>query len=188
MIRGDWGWWGVVLVTGAFFAGTVVGAEPFELKDQDRVVMVGATFIEREAQFGYIETVLTTAWPEHQITFRNLGWSGDTVWAESRGNFDPPQVGYQRMIALIKELKPTLIVFGYGQNESFAGDAGLEPFVRQFEKLCDDVKPTGARLAFVTPHKFEKPSAPLPDAPSLYEETRAVLGRSLRGVRLSSKY
>ena len=179
MIHRDCGWRGVVLVAGAFFAGTVVGAEPFELRDQDRVVMVGATFIEREAQFGDIETALTTAWPDRKITFRNLGWSGDTVWAESRGIFDPPQVGYQRMIALIKELKPTLIVFGYGQNESFAGDAGLEPFVKQFEKLCDDVKPTGARLAFVTPHKFEKPRAPLPDA----SRHNAMLGTYADAVR-----
>ena len=168
-----------MLLAGAFVTGTAVGAEPFELRDQDRVVMVGATFIEREGQFGHIETVLTTAWPDRKITFRNLGWSGDTVWAESRGIFDPPQVGYQRMIALIKELKPTLIVFGYGQNESFAGDAGLEAFVRQFEKLCDDVKPTGTRLAFVTPHKFEKPRPPLPDA----SKHNAMLGTYAEAVR-----
>lgn len=136
----------------------------FELKDGDRVVTLGGTFIEREGQFGYIETVFTTAHPDRKVTFRNLGWSGDTVWAESRGIFDPAQVGYARMIELVKELKPTLIVMAYGQNESFAGEAGLERFVQQYEKLCNDVKPTGARLAFITPHKFEKPRAPLPDA------------------------
>ena len=153
-----------MLLAGAFFAGTAVGAEPFELNDQDRVVMVGATFIEREGQFGYIESVFTLAVPDRKVTFRNLGWSGDTVWAESRGIFDPAQVGYGRMLELVKELKPTLIVMAYGQNESFAGEAGLERFVQQYEKLCNDVKPTGARLAFLTPHKFEKPRAPLPDA------------------------
>ncbi|MBC8113365.1 MAG: SGNH/GDSL hydrolase family protein [Candidatus Saccharimonas sp.] len=154
-------------------------APEFELKDGDRVVTLGGTFVEREGQFGYIETVFTTAFPDRMVTFRNLGWSGDTVWAESRGIFDPAQVGYGRMIALVKELKPTLIVFSYGQNESFAGDAGLEPFVRQFEKLCADVKPTGARLAFITPHKFEKPRAPLPDA----SRHNAMLGKYADAVR-----
>lgn len=152
-----------ILVAAPALTRTAFSAERLELKDQDRVVLLGATFIEREGQFGHIETALTTAWPERQLTFRNLGWSGDTVWAESRGIFDPAQVGYQRMIDLIKELKPTVIIFGYGQNESFAGDAGLEPFSRQFEKLCDDVKPTGARLAFLTPTRFERPAPPLPD-------------------------
>lgn len=136
----------------------------FELLDEDRVVFLGGTFIEREGQFGYLETALTTAWPDRKVTFRNLGWSGDTVWAESRGIFDPPQVGYQRMIELITLLKPTLIVLSYGQNESFAGEAGLGKFVAQYEKLCDDVKATGARLAFMTPHQWERPKPPLPDA------------------------
>lgn len=128
------------------------------------MVWLGATFVEREGQFGYLETTLTTAWPDRKVTFRNLGWSGDTVWAESRGIFDAPQVGYQRMLELIKELKPTIIIMGYGLNESYAGDAGLPQFVRQFEKLCDDVKPTGARLAFLTPPRLERPAPPLPDA------------------------
>jgi lysophospholipase L1-like esterase len=140
------------------------GAEPFELKDGDRVVLVGATFIEREGRFGYIETALTLANPDKKFTFRNLGWSGDTVWADSRGIFDPPAAGYQRMIELIKELKPTVIVFNYGLNESYAGESGINAFVKQYDKLCDDVTPTGARLAFMTPLKLERPESPLPDA------------------------
>ena len=108
-------------------------APVFELKDGDRVVTLGGTFIEREGQFGFIESVFTLAVPDRKLTFRNLGWSGDTVWSESRGIFDPAQVGYGRMLELVKELKPKRIVFGYGQNESFAGDAGLEPFVKQLK-------------------------------------------------------
>jgi lysophospholipase L1-like esterase len=136
----------------------------FELRDGDRVVMLGGTFIEREGQFGYLETAMTTAWPDRKVSFRNLGWSGDTVWAESRGIFDSAQIGYQRMLELVKELKPTLIILAYGQNESFAGEAGLGRFVAQYEKLCNDLQVTGARLAFMTPHKLERPLPPLPDA------------------------
>ena len=155
------------------------GAEPFELKDQDRVILLGATFIERDGQFGYLETLFTTAWPDRKVTFRNLGWSGDTVWAESRGIFDAPQVGYQRMLELIREIKPTVIMFGYGQNESFAGDAGLPAFVKQFEKLCDDVKPLGARLVFLTPTRLEKPAPPLPDA-SRHNQVLAGYAEAIR--------
>lgn len=157
------GWMSLLLLSASTLMATDA-APAFELKDGDRVVTLGGTFIEREGQFGFIESAFTLAVPDRKVTFRNLGWSGDTVWAESRGSFDPAQVGYGRMLELVQELKPTLIVFGYGQNESFAGDAGLERFVQQYEKLCDDVKPTGARLAFLTPHKFEKPRTPLPDA------------------------
>lgn len=177
---------GWILVAGILLADlglsqSAFSADLLELKDQDRVVLLGATFIEREGQFGHIETALTTAWPDRRLTFRNLGWSGDTVWAESRGIFDPAPVGYQRMIELIKELKPTIIIFGYGQNESFAGDAGLDPFTRQFEKLCDDVKPTGARLAFLTPTRFERPAPPLPDI-SRRNTMLAKYAQAVRGV------
>ena len=136
-----------------------------ELRDGDRVVLLGGTFIEREGQFGYLETAMTTAWPRRKVTFRNLGWSGDTVWAESRGIFDPAQVGYQRMIDLVKELKPTLTILAYGQNESFAGKTGLAKLhrtirktVRRFETDGDE---TGVR------HSAQvrtSPTATLPDA------------------------
>ena len=165
MIRGHCCRWKVLLFAAvASIAASARAAEPFELKDHDRVVLVGATFIEREGQFGYIETALTLANPDKKITFRNLGWSGDTVWADSRGIFNPPAAGYQRLITLIKELKPTLILFNYGLNESYAGESGINAFVQQYDKLCDDVKPTGARLAFMTPLKLEQPPSPLPDA------------------------
>lgn len=172
------GWMCLVLICGLPVQATCADTA-FELKDGDRVVTLGGTFVEREGQFGFIESVFTTANPDRKVTFRNLGWSGDTVWAESRGIFDPPQVGYARMIELVKELKPTLIVMAYGQNESFAGDAGIERFVQQYEKLCNDVKPTGARLAFITPHKFEKPRAPLPDA----SRHNANLGKYAEAVK-----
>ena len=173
------GWMSLLLLS----ASTSIAADAapvFELKDGDRVVTLGGTFIEREGQFGYIESVFTLAVPDRKVTFRNLGWSGDTVWAESRGIFDPAQVGYGRMLELVKELKPTLIVMAYGQNESLAGEAGLERFVQQYEKLCNDVKPTGARLAFLTPHKFEKPRSPLPDA----SRHNANLGKYADAVKL----
>lgn len=155
-----------MLVVGCWLtlALSASAAEPFELKDGDRVVLLGGTFIEREGNHGYLETALTTTWTDRKIVFRNLGWSGDTVWADSRGIFDPPAEGYKRMIALVAELKPTVIFLAYGANESFAGDPGLAPFIKQYEKLCDDVRPTNARLVFVTPPPFEKPTPPLPDA------------------------
>ena len=53
-------------------------AAPFELKDGDRVVFLGDTLIEREQHYGWIELMLTSRFPDRDITFRNLGWGGDT--------------------------------------------------------------------------------------------------------------
>jgi len=114
-------------------------ADHFELKDGDRVVFIGNTFFEREGCYGYIETMLTTRYPGKRITFRNLGWSGDTVWGESRGYFEPEK-GYQNLVELVRELKPTVIFLAYGNNEAFAGKEGLKPFVKQYNKLLDDLE------------------------------------------------
>ena len=45
------------------FVSTMTGQDSrarLELVDGDRVILLGGTFIEREGQFGYLETALTT--------------------------------------------------------------------------------------------------------------------------------
>src|SRR6266542_2873215 len=95
----------------------VPGAEPFELKEADRVVLSGNTLIEREQRYGYWEAALTSRWPDRNITFRNLGWSGDTVWGEARAGFDTPADGFRRLVQHTLALKPTVIIVAYGGNE-----------------------------------------------------------------------
>src|SRR4051812_42897177 len=81
----------------------------FELKDGDRVLFVGGTFIEREGQLGYIETALIERFRDRNITFRNLGQSGDTVFADARNlnagwaNFGPADQGFNRLKKLVGE-------------------------------------------------------------------------------------
>ena len=62
----------------------------FEFRDGDRVVFLGSAFIERLQNTGYLETMLTAAIPSKNITFRNLGWSGDTVWGDARAPLRQP--------------------------------------------------------------------------------------------------
>ena len=133
-------------------------APKFELLDGDRVVFLGSTLIERAQKYGYWETMLTARYPDRHIIFRNLGWDGDTVWAESRGLFDTPAKGYQRMLAHVGRLKPTVIFLGYGNNEAFAGKAGLPRFIKQYNKLIDDLKKVsamGVRFVILSPLRQE---------------------------------
>ncbi len=132
---------------------------PIGLKDDELIVLIGGTLIEREQRYGYWEHTITTAHPEKKIRFRNLGWSGDTVWAESRGIFDEPEKGYQRLMEQVRVLKPSIILLHYGGNEAWAGKPGLERFLAQYEKLIGDLrsaaqsqqedKPRGAGIRFV---------------------------------------
>jgi len=131
--------------------------------DTERIVLLGSTFIERAQRFGYLETAIVRRLPGRTVSLRNLGWSGDTVFAASRGIFDPPAKGYTRMLDQIRGLKPTVIVLAYGGNESFAGTAGLPRFLKQLGQLIADLKPTQAQIVLASPHWHATAPPPLPD-------------------------
>ncbi|QDV32395.1 SGNH/GDSL hydrolase family protein [Tautonia plasticadhaerens] len=118
---------------------------PLELRDGDRVVLVGDALIERMQQYGYLEALLTAAHPERSITFRNLGWSGDTVFGEARAGFGTPEDGFKTLIEQVKAAEPTVLIVGYGANESWAGEAGLPRFREGYDRLLDALEATGAR-------------------------------------------
>jgi len=150
-----------VFATPALAVAALLIAQPpaapkFEIKDGDRIVWIGNTLIEREQRYGYWETALHAAFPKVNFTLRNLGWSGDTVFGEARAAFDPPSKGYERLVSLTLELKPTVIFVSYGTNESFEGEAGLPKFVKGLEKLLDALKPANARIVLFTPIRFGK--------------------------------
>ena len=140
-------------------------AGEFQFKHGDRVALVGSTLIEREQKYGYWELAITTRHPNKNIIFRNLGWSGDTVWGESRVGFDldNPQKGFERLRDAVLAVKPTVIIVGYGTNESFAGEAGLPRFKEGLNKLLDAFAPTKARIVLLAPLAFETHERMIPD-------------------------
>ncbi len=141
----------------------LLGAESFTLSDGDRVVLVGNTLIEREQRDGFWETALTRRFPKASVTFRNLGWSGDNVWGLARTAFDPPPVGFARLREHVLALEPTVIIVGYGSNESFDGPAGLPRFVEGLNALLDALAPAKARVVLLSPLRQEDLGRPLPD-------------------------
>jgi hypothetical protein len=153
-------------------AATQPAAKPFELLDGDRVVFLGGTFFEREAKWGYIETALTSRFPDRNVTFRNLGYAGDTVRCEARtvcegwANFGPPQEGFDRLKTLIGEIKPTVVFIAYGMGESFEGEKALPQFVADYNKLLDMLTEASGgkpRFVLIGPNYHEDLGRPLPD-------------------------
>jgi lysophospholipase L1-like esterase len=137
-------------------ASQLPATDPFVFQDGDRVVLLGSTLIEREQKYGFWELALTLKNRDKNVTFRNLGWSGDTVNGEARNGFDESPKGFERLVTLTKELKPTVIVICYGHNESFEGKAGVSKFTAGLEKLLDALAPTKARVVLMTPTPFER--------------------------------
>jgi lysophospholipase L1-like esterase len=156
----------------------------FELLDGDRVVFVGNTFIERDQVYGYLETMLTARWPDRSVTFRNLGWSGDTVWGEARARFGTAADGFQHLKEHIESIKPTVIVVGYGANESFDGQAGLPKFQKGLDSLLEMLSSAAApkaRTILLSPLWQENLGPPLPDPNEHNKDVRSY-GNAIRQV------
>jgi lysophospholipase L1-like esterase len=143
------------LVCAAALVGADPAPKPCEFKDGDKIVWLGNTLVEREQRYGYWETALLLATADKNITLRNLGWSGDTVFGDARAGFDTPAKGFERMVSLTLELKPTVIFICFGTNESFEGKEGLPKFEKGLEKLLDALKPANARIVLFPPMPFE---------------------------------
>ena len=157
-----------VLIATLSIAPSVLAADvPFEFQDGDRVALLGGAFIERLQTHGYLETAIAAGLPQKDLTFRNLGWSGDTVWGDSRGVFGSRADGFKRLVHDVNLAKPTLLVICYGENEAYAGEAGLADFRGGLNALLDGLKPTNARVLLLGPRKHEKLGPPLPD-PAAY--------------------
>lgn len=150
----------------AFATTALVAAPPeFKLVDGDRVALVGGGFVEREGKYGHIETAITTNWADANLSFRNFGWSGDTVFGHARSYFGPPVEGFERLRNHLEMVKPTVIMSVYGSVASFEGEGGLEKFSDGYKKLIAMMQEAApkARLVLVSPPPFESKGAPLPD-------------------------
>jgi lysophospholipase L1-like esterase len=153
----------------------------FELQDGDRVVFLGNTLVEREQRYGHWEAALLARTPGKKIVFRNLGWSGDTVFGEARAGFGSVADGFKNLKELTLELKPTVLFIAYGTNESYAGKAGLEKFSKGLETLLDAVAPTKAKIVLFSPIPHEDMGRPLPD-PTIANQNLALYRDAIKAV------
>lgn len=167
-------------------------APKIEIRPNDRVALIGNDFFEREQELCLVQTHLTSRFPAMKLTFRNLGYAGDTVWANARSlcsgwdQFGPPDQGFQRLTKLIEEFKPTLVFVAYGMNESFDGPNGIDHFRDGLTRMLDMLdKTAGARLVLVSPVPHEQKDG-LPD-PAAHRANLDRYTRALRDVATARK-
>ena len=128
-------------------ASAAQAAEDFELRPGEHICLVGNTLAERMQYFGWLETRLVSRFPQHDLVFRNLGYSGDEITLRLRsrdfgtpdewlaGNSPIPQPNKLNPDAPVRanrfeltNTKADVIFAFFGYNESFAGEAGLPRF------------------------------------------------------------
>ncbi len=148
-----------------FLLLTIIPVTAVTFEDDDMVVFLGNTVIERAQKYGHFETTLTLASAKKGLKFRNLGWSGDTVYGHARSYFGPPQEGFDRLKADLNELKPNVIIVCYGAIAAFEGKEGLPEFVTGYERLLKMISETAKprEIVIVSPPPAESLGAPMPD-------------------------
>ncbi|MBM3868808.1 MAG: hypothetical protein FJ384_07765, partial [Verrucomicrobia bacterium] len=174
------------------------------LEDGDRVLLIGDVLIERENNYGVLETKMRQEFPGKKFAVRNLGYSGDTPLGASRASFDPVAKGVEQLEEQLAVVKPTVAIIGYGMAASLEeltyrqNDPALNPdparygtehtparLKREVAQLMDLITKHGAggkvRFVLLGPiaHEDLRGSRPgLPD-PTEHNKLLAAYGRSL---------
>ncbi len=104
-------------------------SQPLELKKGDHISYIGNTLADRMQHYGWLETLIYSQFPDQELVFRDLGFSGDELNLRLRSEaFGTPDEWLTKM-------KTDVIFAFFGYNESFAGQAGLEKFKTDLDKF-----------------------------------------------------
>ena len=125
------------------------------LQKNDRVVFIGNTFADQLRLNGYVESLLTVRRPKLNLTFRVLGWSGDTLTVR------PRPLNFGSLDTHLTRLQADVVVACFGMNESYAGGQGLAGFEKNWNQFLDHLKTrtyngrTPPRVVLVAPIAHE---------------------------------
>ena len=137
----------------ALFAGAVTAltlpaaTAEFAIRDGDRVVLLGDSITEQRQYTTFIETYTLTRFPQWHLSFRNIGWGGDTA-----------QGGLGRSGRDLLPLKPTFVTIDFGMNDHGyrAFETGIfNNYIDKQSQLTALLKDQGARVALLTPQPIE---------------------------------
>ncbi len=126
-------------------------ASTLELRRGDRICLVGNTFAERFQLFGYFESGLLAAFPELELSVRNLAWSADEAALR------PRPLDFGAVDRHLEAQGADVVLLFYGANESFAGNEGLPAFRNDLARLLRHLSgqryngSEPARIALVSP-------------------------------------
>ncbi len=153
------------VVLGSSLAPLSAGAAtPLPVQPGDHLCVIGNALGERMQHDGWLEALIYARFPQANLVFRNLAFTGDELTLRLRSdNFGAPDQHLARHQA-------DLILAFFGFNESFAGAAGLPKFKRDLDRFIHDTLQqhyngkTGPRLVLFSPIAHENLRDPnLPD-------------------------
>ena len=108
---------------------------PLELRQGDRIAILGNGLADRMQHDGWLETYLQARFPEKELVVRHLGFTGDELTIRMRS------AGFGSPEDWLKRTEASVVFAFFGYNESFRDEAGLGQFKKD---LVEFVKKTRA--------------------------------------------
>ncbi len=158
---------------------TDAATEPLlPLTEGQRILFLGNGFVENDQAYAFLEGRLQHRFAGRAVTFRYMGWSGDTVRGSARTSGYQEPEGLARLEKETRAFRPTVIFLAYGMNESFGGAESLSGFLRDYDHLLTSVAPLHARLFILSPTYHEDLGRPYPD-PAAHNQTLRAYTKGL---------
>ena len=158
----------MVFLTGLILSAPRMDAGAgIELVDGDRVAFLGGTLFDRGRLYGEIETALLSHFRGRNLTVRNLGWDGDTVFGHARAGgrrgaiFGDSAEGFENLREHVKRVNPTIVFLAYGGAEAHSGSEGLVDFEAGLNRLLDALAAPHRRFVLLTPLRVLGEGIPL---------------------------
>lgn len=155
--------WTVLVVAATWLLSACSENQRFGFGKGDRVAIVGNSLAERLQHHGWLESFIQAVHPDHQIVFRNLGYSGDQVHYRPRAH-----EGFGDSDSHLFNMKANVIFGFFGYNESFQNNPSV--FREQLAVWIDHVRSkkydsaTAPRIVLFSPIAHEDLDDPnLPD-------------------------
>jgi putative heme-binding domain-containing protein len=125
----SWGLVGILLANAIASPGS---AQEFEFQPGDRIAYLGNTLPDRMQHDGYLEARLQAYLSELQMSFRNLGFSGDELDLRLRSqDFGSPEEWLTRT-------RSNVVFAFFGSNEAYAGPEGIDRFKEKLRKFISE--------------------------------------------------
>jgi lysophospholipase L1-like esterase len=158
----------------ALLLATRALADDALIHDGDRIVFLGDSITEQRLYTTYLEAYTLARFPEMKLTFRNVGWGGDTSWLRQRShpdenalfaaNPDKQQAMVEKAVKQglerdVLPLHPTLVTIDFGMNDhsyqKFREDI-FRAYVRSQTQLTKDLQAAGAKVVLLTTQPIEE--------------------------------
>lgn len=179
----------------------------FVLEKGDHICIVGNTLAERMQHDGWVESFLYARHPNHDLTIRNLGYSGDEVnlrlrsadfgtpdqWLSGSAPVPQPKAVADKSVVPENRFEKTntkadVIFAFFGYNESWAGETGVEKFKTDLTSWVNDTKgkkyngKSAPRVVLFSPIAFEDHKSPNLPTGAAVEARNANLSLYTRAI------